>query len=457
MSEALIKNSKENGFPPGAKNSFYFQFFNTASFGCVLGVPIILFFKDLGASVTTLGIITSLAPLLIILQIPASRYVEQTGYRRFTLNGWAIRTTFILGLVLCVLLPQSIDNHTRMMVALFFLIGYNISRGISTCGFMPWISQLIPEKVRGRFLAIDQMTGSISGLITTLLITSWLHFYPEKIGYAGIFFFAAVTGFVSIYFLRKIPDVPIIQSSNKNQPIRWKELLSYPAFKKVIVMNIVFHIAIAGGGLFWVPLLKDHFGKDSSFVLSLVALGAFFSLTVQFVASKVIDKTGSKPALIFSIWMGVAHFMIWSLIAAKILPLHLITIVVLQGTASLSFPLYGLANTRLVMASVPKEGRSQFFAIFSVAVNLTLGILPWFWGLGVDCFQSDDLTLWGHWHANVYSVAYLILIFIFIYAWILLLRIEEHQSMSTEKFVDELFVKTPKEAITRLLSRRAPF
>jgi len=155
--------------------------------------------------------------------------------------------------------------------------------------------------------------------------------------------------------------------------------------------------------------------------------------------------------------MGISHFMIWSLIAARILPLHLITILAMQSTASLAFPLFALANTRLVMASVPKEGRSQFFAIFSVAVNLTLGILPWFWGLGIDCLKSYDLTLWGHWHANAYSLFYILLIFIFIYAWILLLRIEEHQSMSTEDFVDELFVKTPKEAITRLLSRRTPF
>ncbi|MES2309757.1 MAG: MFS transporter, partial [Verrucomicrobiota bacterium] len=353
MSESVEENQPNDHFPPGARNSFYFQFFNTASFGTILGVPMILFFKEMGASVTVLGIVTSLAPLLMILQIPASRHVERTGYRRFVLNGWRIRTVFCAGMMLVALLPSTFDISTRMILAIFFLIGYNISRGISMCGFMPWISQLIPENVRGRFLATDQMTGSIAGLVSTIAVSAWLHFHSHLLGFAGVFFFATLMGYVSIRFLKRIPDIPVPHQSKSMEPVPWKELLSYAPFNKIVVMNVIVCAASAGSGLFWVPLLKDHLGKDSSFVLSFLAFCAALTIFVQYIAGTIIDRTGSKPALIFGTWMAITHFSSWSLVAAHILPLNLGSIVLLQGTAAMGFPLFNLATARLLMSAVP--------------------------------------------------------------------------------------------------------
>jgi hypothetical protein len=457
MSDSPVEKLPPDPFPPGTRNSFYFQFFNTASFGTILGVPMILFFKELGASVTILGVVTSLAPLLMILQIPASRHVELTGYRRFVLNGWMTRTIFGIGMVVVALLPSSIDNTTKMILTVFFLLGYNISRGISTCGFMPWICQLIPDSVRGRFLATDQMTGSLAGLISTLLVSWWIQHHPHALGFAVVFLFSTMTGFMSIRYLRKIPDVPVPAQSKSHELVPWKELLSHKPFIRIILMNIAFHIALAGCCLFWVPLLKDQFGKDSSFILSLVALGSVFSMVVQYIASSIIDRTGSKPALIFSMIMTSCHFLTWSLVAAHLIPLNFGTILLLQGLAAFGYPLYNLANIRLVMSIVPVMARSHYFAIFSVAVNLTLGIFPWIWGLGVDCLKPWNIVLWDRCHVNAYSLFYLFLIAILFGAWRLVSKIEESKAMSTEEFIEELLVNTPKQAITRLLNRRVSF
>ena len=69
--------------PSGIGNAYAFQVFNTVSFSIVLGAPMLLYLKGLGASGTILGVAAALPPLLNILQMPAARFVETIGYRAF--------------------------------------------------------------------------------------------------------------------------------------------------------------------------------------------------------------------------------------------------------------------------------------------------------------------------------------------------------------------------------------
>ena len=59
--------------PVGLKNAYLFATFNALSFQIVLGSPMILYAKGLGASATVLGIIAGMMPMLVIFQIPAAQ------------------------------------------------------------------------------------------------------------------------------------------------------------------------------------------------------------------------------------------------------------------------------------------------------------------------------------------------------------------------------------------------
>ena len=161
--------------PDGVGNAFAFQIFNTISFSIVLTTPMLLYFKSLGASGTVLGIVTALPALLNILQMPAARFVEQIGYRAFVLRGWSTRSVFILGMAGVAFLPAKIDPTTKMALMLFLLFAYNTSRGISVCGYLPWITQWIPEGVRGRYLSRDQMCSAVATVATLLATAGYLH------------------------------------------------------------------------------------------------------------------------------------------------------------------------------------------------------------------------------------------------------------------------------------------
>jgi sugar phosphate permease len=235
--------------PAGVGNAYAFQVFNTMSFFIVLGTPMILFFKHLGVSATVLGIVVAMPPLLNILQIPAADLVERTGYRTFMLRGWTLRTLLILLMAVVAILPEKIDRTTRIALMLFVLFLYNASRGISVCAFLPWITKWIPEPVRGRYLSRDQMCTALAVLGTTT-VTAWLfHGVTGNGVYAGMFAASFVAGMLSLWFLRRIPDVPVEVTPSGGR-VPWKEILAFPPFRRLLVYNVVFQAAMAGGGCF---------------------------------------------------------------------------------------------------------------------------------------------------------------------------------------------------------------
>lgn len=206
--------------PPGIEQAYFFQVFNTISWSIVQGLPIFLFFKFMGASDTVLGLAAALNPLTSMLQIPAASHVERTGYRAFVLRGWAARTIFVGAITLVPLLMYFLDPTTCMMLTLFFLFMYSSLRGISICAFLPWITQLVPEKMRGTYISRDQLFSASATLITILSLAALFYPKPTRISFAIAFFISFVAGLLSLFFLRRMPDVPIPPTSKNMSTLR---------------------------------------------------------------------------------------------------------------------------------------------------------------------------------------------------------------------------------------------
>src|SRR5678815_2212152 len=127
---------EEASFPKGLHHAFLFSTFNALSFQLVLSSPMVLYAKTLGASATVLGIITGMMPLLVIFQIPAAQYVDRVGYKRFVYGGWGIRVCFIFAMALVPLTSGFLDPTSRLGLVLMLLFGFNLSRGISSAGWL---------------------------------------------------------------------------------------------------------------------------------------------------------------------------------------------------------------------------------------------------------------------------------------------------------------------------------
>jgi MFS family permease len=440
--------------PHGVWNAYLFQIFNTISFAIVLTTPMLLYFKGLGASGTVLGIVTALPALLNILQMPAARFVEQVGYRTFVLRGWSLRSLFILGIAGVAFLPAKIDATTRMALVLFLLFAYNTSRGISVCGYLPWITQWIPDEIRGRYLSRDWICNSTATVATSLATAAYLYYGTSQGMFGTVFLASFVAAMISLLFLRRIPDVPPPHSGT-GKGVPWKEIAAFPPFFSLLVYNVIIFGALAGGGVFWVPCLRDQFQLTDAQILLFGAISPTVMSVCLLWLGHVVDRVGSRPVLALANVMLAIHLLSWASLSAHLLPLSWWGILLIQVTSGIAIAALNLGNQRLAMSIVPTMGRSHFFALFSVVNGLTLGVLPIAWGIALDSLAGWRQG-WNLWEWNHFSVLYVALAVIALGAQVWHSRLTEPRAMTTEDFFRELLVKTPAKAITRLISRR-PF
>ncbi|MCI0352750.1 MAG: MFS transporter, partial [Acidobacteriales bacterium] len=386
-------------------------------------------------------------PLLVIFQIPAAFYVARVGYKRFVYAGWGTRVCFIFVLALVPLTSGFLDATARLGLVLMLLFGFNLSRGISSTGWLPWITALVPPEVRGRYLARDAAWINTASFVSFLLAALCLGRNPHSWQFALIFFFSACMGATSLIFLKRIPEAGTPEQIRaSNTPVPWGELLRYEPFRKLLRMVIAWSLASGGITTFTVAFLKVKVGMpeaDILFVNSIFFVGGLCSL--WFLGSR-LDQLGSKPVLTFCcvIWMMIVGG--WALLAGNLLQSSLSLILSLQFLMGLFTALFNMSNTRLVMAIAPAMGRSHFFAIFSVLGNVTLGLSPILWGVIIDGVGQLSVVL-GRFEWNRYSVFFAGVVVVFGVVLFLARRLDEPQAADMEALLHEVLIQSPQRVL----------
>ncbi len=437
--------------PPDIGYVYIYEVFNTASWSVVLGTPMLLFFQHLKASATVLAIAACLAPVLNILQLPAAYYIERVGYRRFVLSGWTLRSCIVAGMMLVALLPVGADTATPMILMLGLALIYNTLRGISSAGFLPWFTHIVPESRRGEFLARDQVSGALAA-IACLFVAGTLLQHMAWYSFGVVFGISAACAFTSLIFLRRIPDVPVEKIARNPNPLPWKDMIFYPPFFKYVRYNMVINMALGASGVFWVRFFR--LDLDLSYAVTLyVSAGTTLVTALNLVLiGPLLDRTGNKPALTASGLIFIGHFLTWAMVAAGIFPRNLTMIIIQCFTAGMALALWNLANVRIIMGIVPHMGRPHFLALYTVAGNLTVGLTPLVWGPVMDALAHRQRA-WGIWNWNCFSVFYVALAMTIGVGLVLLRSVVEPVTMTWDEFMTELLVKTPSRAISRLIVR----
>ena len=442
--------------PRGLGNVYLYEMFNAASWTVVLGSPMLLYLQRLNASATILAVAASLAPMMSILQIPAAPFVEKVGYRRFVVSGWTARSLFIIVMAGVAFLPDSVDRTTRIVAMLFLSLGYNFMRGISLCGVLPWFTHIVPASRRGEFLAKDQLAAALA-IVLALAGFSWILTGRERAYSFGLVFsISAVCAFIGVRFLRQVPDVAVEKIIPNPNPLPWGEMFFFPPFQRYIRYNAVINLALGASAVFWVRFFRDSLHVHDSDVLIVGAITTLVLAFALFLASSIIDRTGSRPALTLSGGIFACHFLIWAGAAAGVIPGTWGVIILQSVISGLAGALWNLANVRIVIGLVPVMGRAHFLALYSVISNLTVAVIPLLWGPVLDALEHWRVD-WGWWHWNSFSLFYAVLAFTMVLGLMMLRDVQEPEAMNWDVFTRELLVNTPARAVSRVISRmRAP-
>lgn len=440
-------------FPPGLHNAYLFAAFNALSYQIVLAGPMILYAKTLDASATVLGIIAGMMPLLVIFQIPAASHINRIGYRRFVLAGWSTRVGFIFAMALVPLTSGFLNASNRLALLLALLFCFNLSRGISSCAWLPWITVLVPESLRGKYLARDAAVQGVASFVTFLVSAGTLAGQPQPWQFSALFAYSAITGAISLTFLKRIPDVPTpVEPRASTASVPWLEMARYAPFARLLRTVIAWSVAYGGITAFTVSFLKAETGMSEGKILlvnSVAFIGGWSSL--WFLGSR-LDRLGSKPVLSFCFAAWVAVLGGWFTLAGGVFPAKLTMVLGLQVLMGLLAALVQMANTRLAMAVIPGMGRNHFFALYSVLNNVTLGLAPIGWGLLIDAVGARA-PVWLGVEWNRFAVFYAAAGVAFLVTLGLARRLHEPKAASMEELLREILIQSPQRFWLRFWPR----
>lgn len=452
----------ENQIPPGAKNVWGFSFANAVAFQITLGAPTVLYAISLGASATVLGLITALMPLLSIFQIPAAYFMARVGYRRFILAGWGLRNIFVAAIAVLPLLGF-LDAPTKLVALMSCLFAFNLLRGIASGAWLPWISDIIPEPVRGRFLSRDQtfqQTGSLVALLVAAAALGGLHVKPWQFSIA--FLISMIAGFVSLAFINRVPETGVepVSSVQSSQPVPWRAIVSYPPFRRLVLFNALYQFAIGSLSVFSVAFVRDspQYGYTSGQILLASAsafLGAMITLPV---VGRVIDRTGSRPILRAALALYALLIAGWALLAGGLVPNPVAALLIPAlffgfGVATGNF---NIANLRLTLTTMPPTGRNHFFAYFTVITSLSLGCAPILWGLLIDALAHRDAALAEHpsgFHLGAFTVYFLLLFVSTLIALLSIGRLDEKKSAPLDHLFREISLALGLKRLAKMMHR----
>src|SRR5947209_12253250 len=329
---SVLRPTKESvSFPVGLHNAFLFSLFNALSYQIVLSSPMVLYARTLGASATVLGIMAGMMPFLVIFLFPASSYIPRIGFRRFLFAGWGTRVMFIFGMALVPLSAVFLDEKSRLGLMLMLLFCFNLSRGISSCAWLPWITALVPAGLRGKYLARDQAVQNFASFFTFLIAAGCLTGDTRGWQFAILFAFSAVMGAVSLSFLKRIPEVEIPPEGRESKgSVPWMEMGSYPPFRKLLLALVGYSIAYGGMTAFTVAFLKTEAGMSETKILLVTSVAFVGGLCSLWVLGSRLDRLGSKPVLTFCFVIWIAVLGGWIALSGGVVPVKLPVVLTLE-------------------------------------------------------------------------------------------------------------------------------
>lgn len=299
--------------------------------------------------------VAALTPLLVILQIPAAHWLPRYGYRRFILAGWGTRTVFIFG-VAAVPLLTFIPPWSRLGLVLLCLFGFNLIRGMASGAWLPWMTELIPHELRGRFLARQRFRAGREPAVAGRVGRRLARQSPP----------VAVCGRVSHQRHRRHGEPLLLPAHTRchrgrddeasGHRVPWRTMLMWQPFFRLMVFNLLW-VAMAGGlGVFTVAYLKARAGYSESRILYVSAVSIIGGLVTLRWVGRFLDREGSRLVLRISLLVMAMILLGWWAVAGRLVSPATATVAVLNLASGIAGTNFNIANSRLLMATMPLMG-----------------------------------------------------------------------------------------------------
>ncbi len=330
----------------------------------------------LGAGDFVYGLLTAIPLAAALLQIPFATLVSRTQKRKKYMMTYGLfsRVLWIIIGLIPFLIPSSQSELRLWTVILLIGVSSAFSSFINVC-WMPWMADLVPVEIRGRWLSKRDGITSVASVTMGLIVAGILDQMTSFTGYTIVFVMSGILGVLDMFcflFMEDVHKTPPVQL--KLLPVLKQVFQNKPFFKFMLFWTAWCFTASMSGAYLARYALTEMGLSYMQFTLSSQVTAAAITVLVVTHWGRLLDHFGSKPVL----WC--------TCVVAALTPLFFLFSTYGSIWPTLLHNLIGaafwsganLAATSLQLSSSPDEQRPSYIAVFSCITSLFgafLGIL----------------------------------------------------------------------------------
>ncbi len=253
----------------------------------------------LGAGDFVFGVLTAIPLATALLQIPFASLVSRTQKRKRYMMTYGLFSRFLWLIIGLIPFFIPADHKSLRLWSVILLIG--VSSAFSSfinVSWMPWMADLVPIGIRGRWLSKKDRITSIASVSMGLLVAGILDGLPGYAGYTTVFILCSIVGMLDMCcfgLMEEVYHTPPLQL--KLLPV-CRDILSDKPFLKFMIFwtTWCFTANMSGSYLARYAITEMGLSYMQYTLCSQVTAAAITVLAVTY-WGRLLDHFGSKPVL----------------------------------------------------------------------------------------------------------------------------------------------------------------
>lgn len=350
-----------------ALNTVFVQF---TFFGSIF----VLFLNQLGLSKGQMGLVLSLLPFTGIISVFVAPAVARMGYKRAYITFFALRSVAACGLLLMPWIVSTYGTAATLTAISVIVAVFALLRSVGMTGNIPWVQEYVPNSVRGKYTANNNMATSLVGFAAVSVGGFVLGRVAGLSGFMALITAGIIAGFLSVWLASYIPGGAPIRSEEKKQPRNMRDALADRDFLRYLSGVGILTLATVPLASFLPLYMREQIGLDAGQVVFLQMGTLTGSIASSFLWGWLADRYGSKPVMLWGLLLRTLLPLAWVFMPRNDESSLLIALAIslMQGFADMG---WGIGSARLLYVSVvPSAKKGDYSALYNAWVGIAGGV-----------------------------------------------------------------------------------
>ena len=350
----------------------------------LFGPAFIFFLSDLGLDKARIGLLLSLIPFAGLVAPLAAPPVGRFGLRRTFVLFWAIRKVAFALILFVPAILHGFGHDPAFWWVTAIIVLFSLSRAIAETGFYPWLQELIPNDIRGKFWALN---GIISTLGSMAAVAAASYVVDRMSGierYMILFAVGLGFGILGVLSYAMLPGGEPVET-NELKSSRSTEMRAALHDRNFIQFMLTLAlIAIGGsiGGAFVALYANEQVGLSTGNVVLLSIGSSVGALVSSYPLGWASDRYGSRSLMVIGLALSALMPLGWVVIPRHS-PISFPFAMVFSFVGTVVGTAWGTGSNRYLFSNaVPPEKKTGYMAVW-YAWNAIIGgsgplIAGWF-------------------------------------------------------------------------------